>query len=78
MCFFQSFSCMDLLHIYTEYSDIIQINCENLKEIHAGKASKEIHLYLLLFDVGGLHDITIMADDASRRNFKLHDLFPNL
>ena len=75
MYFFQSFACMDLLHIYTEYSDIIPINCENLKHIHEDKASKEIHLYLLLFDVGGLCDITIMADDASRRNY---DLFCNL
>ena len=53
------------------------INCVNLKQIHLGKASKKIDLNLLLFDVGGPHDV-IMADDTSRRNFKLHDLFCNL
>ena len=60
-------------YLHRIHSDIIPINCENLKQIHAGKALKEIHLYLLLFDVGGPCDITIMAEDASRRNFKLHD-----
>ena len=42
------------------------------------KLQKKIDLNLLLFDEGrGPHDI-IMADDTSRRNFKLHDLFCNL
>ena len=48
---------MDLLHIYIEYTDIVPINCENLKQIHVGKALKEIHLCVLLFDVGGPRDI---------------------
>ena len=46
------------LHGFASYlrrihSNIVPINCENLKQIHAGKASKEIHLCVLLFDVGG-------------------------
>ena len=56
---------MDLLHIYTEYSVVVPINCENLKPMHAGKASKKKDLNLLLFDVGGPHDVTIVADNAS-------------
>ena len=64
-------------YLHRIYSGKVLINCVNLKQIHAGKALKKIDLNLLLFDVGGPHDI-IMADDASRRNFKLHDLFCNL
>ena len=64
-------------YLHRIHSDIVLINCVNLKQIHAGKALKKIDLNLLLFDVGGLHDI-IAADDTSRRNFKLHDLFCNL
>ena len=65
------------LYLHRIHSGIVPINCVNLKQIHAGKVLKKIDLNLLLFDVGGPHDV-ITADDASRRNFKLHDLFCNL
>ena len=60
------------LYLHRIYSGIVPIKSVNLKQIHAGEASNKIDLNLLLFDVGGLHDI-IIADDASRRNFKLYD-----
>ena len=44
-------------YLHRIYSSIVPINCENLKQIHAGKASKQIQLNLLLFDVGGPHDV---------------------
>ena len=45
-------------YLHSIHSGIVPIYCENLKQIHAGKALKKIDLNLLLFDVGGLHDIT--------------------
>ena len=40
---------MDLLHIYIEYnSDIVPINCENLKQIHAGKLQKK-YIYVFFY-----------------------------
>ena len=44
-------------YLHGIHSDIVPINCENLKQIHEGKALKEIHLCLLLFDVGGPCDV---------------------
>ena len=52
--------CLDgfALYLHRIHNYIVPINCENLKQIHAGKASKEIHLCVLLIDVGGPHDVT--------------------
>ena len=64
-------------YLHRIHSGIVLINCVNLKQIHAGKASRKIDLNLLLFDVGGPCDIIAADDTSNRRNFKLHDLFCN-
>ena len=66
------------LYLHRIHSGIVPINCENLKQIHAGKALKQIHLNLLLFDVGGPCDVMIVADNASRRISNYMILFYNL
>ena len=55
------------LYLHRIHSGIVPITCVNLKQIHAGKALKKINLNLLLFDVGGPHDI-IMADNTCHGN----------
>ena len=41
------------------------------------KSFKRIHWNLLLFDVRGLHDVMIKADDASRRNLNFQLIICN-
>ena len=56
---------MDLLHNYTEYTEMVPITCKILKQICSGKASNKIDLNLL-FDLGGLQMLM-----SAGRNLKL-------
>ena len=54
------------------HSGVVPINCENLKQIHAGEGLKKIDLNLLLFDVGGQPSLLMAGIQV---NFEICPIF---